>query len=401
MSTFTSARAAAVDRAVAKTVFLLGPCSPPDGGTTIPFSRLVHFVSGLPGVQLRVMDTHVRGDVILTRTAAGYLRAIWEFLRLTIGAIVVTLQSDVAIINGSPRFVVTVCAAVVAIVSIVGRRDITVYVAGGNFDIYYMSLPRAYRRIVRWCLRLSHKLLLQTQCSRMGLGSEFSNLAVVPNWYSAVPAVPRTSQTSSDRVRFVFVGDVRPEKGVVEVLAGFGRTRSVLAGHGIAASLDIFGRLRPEFEGTFEVLLSRAGDGVHYHGLVEHSALMEQLAGFDILLLPTYHTGEGYPGVILEAMSRGLVIIASNIRSISELITDGENGLLCVPKDADELAACMCRLSLEPMLRQELAQEAARSARVFSEDQVLPRLCELAGLAVDRDEGGSAALIQRTKAVMR
>ena len=58
---------------------------------------------------------------------------------------------------------------------------------------------------------------------------------------------------------------------------------------------------------------------------------------YDVLILPTYHEGEGYPGIILEAFSLGLPVISTNWNSIPEIVKHNENGLLVPIKDVDSL----------------------------------------------------------------
>lgn len=56
------------------------------------------------------------------------------------------------------------------------------------------------------------------------------------------------------------------------------------------------------------------------------------IAAMDVFLFPTYW-GEGLPLSVCEAMACGKPVVASNIGSNKELVTDGENGFLPAPKD--------------------------------------------------------------------
>lgn len=76
----------------------------------------------------------------------------------------------------------------------------------------------------------------------------------------------------------------------------------------------------------------------------------------DILVVPSRH--DGRPLIIHEAQARGQVVVASAVGAIPELITDGENGLLCAPGDIDGFAAAIARLATDPDLRQRLGAAA-------------------------------------------
>jgi len=62
-----------------------------------------------------------------------------------------------------------------------------------------------------------------------------------------------------------------------------------------------------------------------------------QLQTFDLLVLPSIQ-GEGLPMVILEAMGAGVPIVATAIEGVTEVISDGEDGLLATAGSAEDLA---------------------------------------------------------------
>jgi glycosyltransferase involved in cell wall biosynthesis len=62
----------------------------------------------------------------------------------------------------------------------------------------------------------------------------------------------------------------------------------------------------------------------------------EVYSSADIFCLPSLH--EGFPLSIAEALSIGLIIVASATEGIPEAIKENENGLLCKPGDFNELA---------------------------------------------------------------
>jgi sugar transferase (PEP-CTERM/EpsH1 system associated) len=61
-----------------------------------------------------------------------------------------------------------------------------------------------------------------------------------------------------------------------------------------------------------------------------------QLRGFDVFVLPSL--GEGISNTILEAMSTGLPVIATNVGGNPELIQDNETGFLVEPNNPSDMA---------------------------------------------------------------
>ncbi|GAB4185795.1 MAG: hypothetical protein Kow00108_23220 [Calditrichia bacterium] len=89
------------------------------------------------------------------------------------------------------------------------------------------------------------------------------------------------------------------------------------------------------------------------------SAVPEDMAGFDIGVLPSF--SEGFPNVLIEMMSLGLPVIATKVGGIPEAIRHGENGLLFEPGDAKELAKLIDQLITHKEVRDILGKEAKQT----------------------------------------
>lgn len=87
---------------------------------------------------------------------------------------------------------------------------------------------------------------------------------------------------------------------------------------------------------------------------------------------------EGWGLVLVEAMSQGCASIACDFRGRqSEIVTDGENGLICETDNADALADKINRLIEDEPLRNRLQWAAPQSVERFTEVNVAKRLDEL------------------------
>ncbi len=76
------------------------------------------------------------------------------------------------------------------------------------------------------------------------------------------------------------------------------------------------------------------------------------MAGLDIFLAPSLW--EGFGLVLLEAMSKRLPIIASNVSAIPEVVADGETGILVPPRDSEAIAQALRLLLADKALRRHL-----------------------------------------------
>jgi len=74
-------------------------------------------------------------------------------------------------------------------------------------------------------------------------------------------------------------------------------------------------------------------------------------------------SSDGTPVSVLEAMACGIPVIATELPSLREWITDGENGYLVPVRDAPALAAAVIRLLREPERRETFGQRSLERIR--------------------------------------
>lgn len=126
----------------------------------------------------------------------------------------------------------------------------------------------------------------------------------------------------------VCVGSLTPKKNHTVLIEAVIRARA----QGIPMRLDIIGEgaERPQLEA-----LIRARGAREYARLVgelPHEKVLVAYAHAQIFALPS--SWEGSPNALLEAMARGLPVIASDIPSIREIVGE-KAGLLVPPSDVD------------------------------------------------------------------
>jgi glycosyltransferase involved in cell wall biosynthesis len=117
--------------------------------------------------------------------------------------------------------------------------------------------------------------------------------------------------------------------------------------------------------GRDESNLRRAADGlanVAFAGQV--SNVGDYLAAFDAFIFPSRHEGLG--SVLLDAMSFGLPVVASNVGGIPEIVEDQVNGMLCDVDDIDALLAGVMALFDRPGLREWMVEKNRETAQNYS-----------------------------------
>jgi glycosyltransferase EpsD len=95
----------------------------------------------------------------------------------------------------------------------------------------------------------------------------------------------------------------------------------------------------------------------------------------DILCFPSFM--EGLPTVVCEAMAAGLPVVCSRIRGNTDLIRQGEGGLLCAPDDAEGFAEAIRRLAGDAALRAAMGAANAENVKRYDICETLREMDEI------------------------
>ncbi len=147
----------------------------------------------------------------------------------------------------------------------------------------------------------------------------------------------------------LFVGSLSEKKGILDIL----RACSIMQKARVKFRFRIVGGFVSD---AFNTQASVLREQLGLEGLVEFAGekhgeeKWSEYRSADIFCFPSVEN-ENLPVVLLEAMQWGLPIVASRWRAIPDLVKQAENGLLCVPGDAIDLAAQLRTLIADPQLR--------------------------------------------------
>ena len=110
-------------------------------------------------------------------------------------------------------------------------------------------------------------------------------------------------------------------------------------------------------------------DRVTFTGAWPHGRALLAIRAADVLVLSS--RTEGLSHVLLEAMQLGTPCVATAVGGNSEVITDGEDGLLVPSEDVDALADALNVLLSDPQRRARMAARARENARRFSWERLV------------------------------
>jgi glycosyltransferase involved in cell wall biosynthesis len=114
--------------------------------------------------------------------------------------------------------------------------------------------------------------------------------------------------------------------------------------------------LQPQYEAqAAELGIERQ---VKFAGHLDDDGLARAYQNADILVLPSINSHEAFGIVLLEAMASGLPVIASNLPGVRAVFVDGIQGLICVPKNSEDLKNKIVRILTDENLQQKMGRAA-------------------------------------------
>jgi glycosyltransferase involved in cell wall biosynthesis len=169
---------------------------------------------------------------------------------------------------------------------------------------------------------------------------------------------PLAAEAERRTGRILFVGRLVEKKGVsvlLEALRKLDETRY---------------DLRVVGDGPLRSQLTSESSGlsVSFAGVLGREPLAAEFGAASIAVFPSVAAAsgdqDGLPVALLEAMSAGCAVVASDLPGLRDAVQDGQSGLLTEPGSAQALATALGRL----LNNQELCDQLGRAAAIRAED---------------------------------
>ena len=330
-------------------LLLIGPLPPPIGGVRVLFRQLVDDISARDDISVQIIDLPAQQGI-----SVKGLRELMRILSMTIWSIP---KVDIVSFQPTAHATFTLGPIVWFLCRLFGKKCM-LRKFGGVFDKDYERKSGIVRWLARKTILNMDLLLFET----WALVSYFKRLTTKPVvWYPNSRPLPAKENgheedtvVSTNPPKFIFLGHVKRTKGIQEIIDAAAQIDEPI-------NIDIYGPIHdPDLEDIASFVEC-------YKGVIPSQQVAATLQAYDVLLLPTYHTGEGYPGVILEAYCNGLPVITTEWNAIPEIVDDG-SGILIQPQDTDALRQAMLKLIHNPAEVARLKAGAVRKAGEFSSE---------------------------------
>lgn len=179
-----------------------------------------------------------------------------------------------------------------------------------------------------------------------------ANIKHIDVIYNGVDSFSRT--VNHDRFTILFAAGLLDElKGWIFVKEAF----EIIRKRGYDIKMKVAGNSPNELKDDLEVMKEKYGDSFEYLGYVKDIGknLMQYV---DLLIMPSRI--EGFPMIILEALSSGMPVLATRVGGIPEMLSDGENGFF-IQRDSKDIAEKIISIYEDEKLYEQLKESAYNS----------------------------------------
>lgn len=256
-----------------------------------------------------------------------------------------------------------------------------VFITAHGMDINNFENSSFFKRLITFSLKNCNKAIVVSS----DLAKKISSLGIDPDKIivlrNAVDTnrfqpnnikIIRKKHDIKDNILILFVGYLDTFKGIFELVDAFYDANK----ENRKSTLMIIGEGPKEDELKKKVFKLGLEKSVIFTGKISPTDIHKYYQSADIFVLPSY--GEGLPLSVLEAMSCGIPVIASNVGGIPEVVKEGENGFIIPQKNEEILNEKLMVLIKDINLRKKFAENALKTIKQsFNVNNKTQKLIEL------------------------
>ncbi len=346
-----------------KNILLIGILPPPINGQTVAFQALVD------ELDVDVLTLSGKRNAIFSKTFIYFgllFRLIFKLILRKYVVYHTISQSKEGFMRDFP---------IVFLAKILGSR-IIIHIHGGNYDGFYQAQKPFTQQQIRQMLRQTNSIIVLSENMKKMFDFEpqlFSKINVVKNglpWDidSNDLKIKELPISNDSPINIIFLSNLIESKGYLAVLEA---TAILVNEYGYNVKTDFCGEFiqyddaqrftnLSEAKHYFHEFIAKNNleNHVNYHGIVRVEKKKELLKEAHFFVLPTNYINEGQPISIIEAMAYSCVVLTTDYRGISEMITIYESGIYVKYNDPKEIAFEIHNLIQYPTEYQRISSNA-------------------------------------------
>lgn len=244
------------------------------------------------------------------------------------------------------------------------KKKIVYVVVGGWLYDFLCSTPALYTIM----LKSIRSVLVETKFLKDKLEElGFKNVNTIPNFRLTPDYKPSTVKFDSDTLKIVFMARIMKAKGIYLLFDLLDDYLKYDQSYVKKLKIDFYGPISSDDKNKFEQLIQTFSPHASYKGLLQPDQIYFKLPEYDLLILPTFYEGEGFPGTILDAYLSGIPVITTKWKQIPEFVKDGETGFL-IDYDLTALKNKIKILCENEQLLSDMKNHAFSYSNEFSSD---------------------------------
>lgn len=255
----------------------------------------------------------------------------------------------------------------------VSRVDFHYFVVGGWIAEFIKNLP-----VHRFMLRRISGMYCETESIVRKLSDwyGYKHAYWFPN-FRIYDFEPNIVFRNENPLKLVSMSRVTKSKGYDIIFRMADYINKILPDNSVI--IDFYGPMIKKDEVDFFEKLSKF-DYIKYKGMLQPKEINATLAGYDVMLFPTYYSGEGFPGTILDSYISGIPVIASDWRYNAELILHGQTGFLFDLNQEEDFYKYILKLYYDRDLLYNLKLSAFEKSKDFDHNTIWDIIVRRTGL---------------------
>ncbi|WP_232664327.1 glycosyltransferase family 4 protein [Pseudonocardia sp. TRM90224] len=246
---------------------------------------------------------------------------------------------------------------------------VVVHAHGGNIQTWLSTPVR--RVLMRLAMAPAKRVVAVWTAGQKVLESVLpaGKVELVDN---GVPLAAPPVEETHEPPRILYVGLLTPRKGVLDLA----EASRILKERGVDHELRLLGGTPDEGPDAETAVRDHLPEWTKLLGTREPGEMAAEYAQADIFCLPSWW--EAMPLSVLEAMSSGLPVVATDVGDIARAVEHGRTGTVVPPKDPERLADALEKLIRDPQARRRMGEAGReRVEHHFSADVTAERLHRL------------------------
>ena len=258
----------------------------------------------------------------------------------------------------------------ITLFSLLYQKIAVFHMHGGQFKAYYSELTWS-KFIFRKLLNAAHLFICLTEEWKQYYENELGikNVLVLGN--------PIDVQSNlflkplGNELKLLFLGGINSNKGIFDLL-DYLETNAYFINGKISLTIAGIG----EEERLLKLInASKYKHNIQFLGFVEAQLKQSAIASCDVFILPSYF--EGLPVSILEAMSHGKPVIATNVGGVASVVKVNQSGWLFDAGEFSQLDQILDEIINQKFPLKEFQINAYNIAKTFSSQNILADLSKM------------------------